>query len=112
MKRVEAIIRPERLDFVRTSLEKLSYPGMMVSEIKGHGKQKGSTQTWRGIEVKAVFLPKIKIELVVADSAVEKVVETIVEVCQSNTVGDGKIFISPVETAVRIRTGEKGDKAI
>lgn len=112
MKRVEAIIRPERLEIVRASLESLSYPGMMITEIKGHGKQKGSSQSWRGIQVKVEFLPKIKVELVVADAEVDKVVETIAEVCKSGNVGDGKIFVSPVETAVRIRTGEKGDKAI
>jgi nitrogen regulatory protein P-II 1 len=112
MKRIEAIIRPEKLDVVRLNLEKVSYPGMMVTEIEGHGKQKGVTQQWRGQQYKVDFLPKIKVELVVPDKMVKKIVDGIVEACRTGSVGDGKIFISDVKDALRIRTLEKGEKAL
>ncbi len=112
MKKIEAIIRPEKLEVLRQHLEKIGYPGMMVTEIKGHGKQGGVTHQFRGTEYKTPFLAKIKIEIVVADSQVKKLIEAIMEICRSGAVGDGKIFIAPIDDAIRIRTGEQGDKAI
>jgi nitrogen regulatory protein P-II 1 len=111
MKRIEAIIRPEKLEVLRASLEKVS-AGMTVTEVEGHGKQKGVKQQWRGRQFQTNFLPKVKVELVVPDKAAKALLEKIVEVCQTGNVGDGKIFISTVEDALRIRTGEKGDKAL
>ena len=112
MKRIEAIIRPDVLEVLRQQLEKVGYPGIMVSEIKGHGKQRGVSHQFRGTEYKEYFLSKIRIELIVPDSQVKKLVDTIGEVCRTGAVGDGKIFISSVENAVRIRTGESGDGAL
>jgi nitrogen regulatory protein P-II 1 len=112
MKKIEAIIRPEKLDVLRMHLEKIGYPGMMVTEIRGHGKQGGISQQWRGTEYKTSFLPKTRIEIVVTDAQVTKLVDAIKEVCHSGAVGDGKVFVSTVETATRIRTGETGDAAI
>ena len=112
MKKIESIIRPEKLEILRAQLEKTGYPGMMVTEIRGHGKQGGVTHQFRGTEYKESFLPKIRIEIVVTDSQVKKITDAISEVCRSGAVGDGKIFISSVEEAIRIRTGEQGDKAI
>jgi nitrogen regulatory protein P-II 1 len=112
MKKIEAIIRPEKLELVRLHLEKTGYPGMMVTEIEGHGKQGGVSHQWRGTAYKSSFLPKIKVEIVVPNGSVKKLVDGIIEVCRSGAVGDGKIFISPVIDAIRIRTKEKGDKAV
>jgi nitrogen regulatory protein P-II 1 len=112
MKRIEAIIRPEKLDILRMELDKASYPGMMVTEIKGHGKQRGVTQQWRGTQYKVEFLPKIKVEIVAPDKSVKKLVAAIIEACHTGSVGDGKIFVSDVKDAIRIRTNEKGDKAV
>jgi nitrogen regulatory protein P-II 1 len=112
MKRIEAIIKPEKLELVRLTLEKVSYPGLMVTEIEGHGKQKGVTQQWRGQQYKVDFLPKLKLELVVPDKMVKKVVDAVVEACRTGNVGDGKIFISDVKEAIRVRTLEKGEKAL
>jgi len=112
MKRIEAIIRPEAVEVLRQQLEKVGYPGIMVSEIKGHGKQRGVSHQFRGTEYKEYFLSKTKIELIVPDSQVKKLVEAITEVCRSGAVGDGKIFITTVDDAVRIRTGESGDAAL
>lgn len=112
MKRIEAIIRPEKLEVLRIRLEEAGYPGIMVSEIKGHGKQRGVSHQWRGTEYKEFFLAKTKIELVVADSQVKKLTDVIIEVCRSKSVGDGKIFISTVDEAIRIRTGETGEAAV
>ncbi|MES2202269.1 MAG: P-II family nitrogen regulator [candidate division FCPU426 bacterium] len=112
MKKIEAIIRPEKLEPLRMYLEEIGCPGMMVTEIEGHGKQGGVQHQWRGAEYKTIFLPKIKLEIVVPDSNVKKICAGILEVCRSGAVGDGKIFISPVSDAIRIRTNEKGDKAI
>ncbi len=112
MKKVEAIVRPERLGMVRKALEELSYPGMTVSEVKGHGKQKGLTQQWRGQEYKVDFLPKLKIEIVVLDEDVSKTLNAITKSARTGEMGDGKIFVLPVENAVRIRTGDEGENAI
>ena len=112
MKKIEAIIRPDRLELLRLHLEKIGYPGMMVTEIEGHGKQRGVERQWRGTAYKATFLPKIKLEIVVPEPQVKKLVAGIIEVCRSGQVGDGKIFILPVSDAIRIRTNEKGDKAV
>jgi nitrogen regulatory protein P-II 1 len=112
MKKIQAVIRPEKLEVLQSHLEKTGYPGMMVTEIKGHGKQRGVTHQFRGTEYKTSFLPKVRVEIVTADSQVKKIVAAIVEVCRSEQVGDGKIFICPVDDAVRIRTGESGDAAV
>lgn len=112
MKKVEVIIRPEKLDAVHRALEKVGYAGVMISEIEGHGKQKGVIQQWRGEKYKVEFLPKIKVEIVVKDSEVERITKTIIESARTGEIGDGKIFIYPVDNAIRIRTGEKGDEAL
>lgn len=112
MKKIEAIVRPESLDSVRRALELIDCAGLMISEIEGHGKQKGVVQQWRGEKYKVELLPKVKIEAIVKDAEVDKIVNTIMEYARTGEIGDGKIFISPVEDAVRIRTGEKGEKAL
>ena len=112
MKRIEAIIRPEKLEVLKARLDEIGYPGMMVTEIRGHGKQGGVTHQFRGTEYKTSFLPKIKVEIVVADGQVKKLVDGISEICRSGAVGDGKVFVTSVENAVRIRTGESGDIAV
>jgi nitrogen regulatory protein P-II 1 len=112
MKRIEAIIKPERLDLLKINLENTPYPGLMVTEIEGHGKQKGVTRQWRGRQYKVDLLPKLKVEIIVPDKEVKKIVNLIIEICRSGEVGDGKIFISDVENAIRIRTSEEGDQAL
>jgi len=112
MKRIEAVVRPEVLEVLRQQLEKVGYPGVMVSEIKGHGKQRGVSHQFRGTQYKEYFLPKVRIELIVPDAQVKKITEAIAEVCRTGQVGDGKIFVSSVENAIRIRTGESGDAAL
>lgn len=112
IKRIEAIIRPERLEPLRFHLEQVGYPGMMVTELEGHGKQRGIEQQWRGTRYRTAFIPKVRVEIVCADKAVKNIVDVIVDVCRSGSVGDGKIFISPVADAIRIRTKEKGVKAL
>ncbi len=112
MKKIEAIIRPEKLEILRVQLEKVGYPGMMVTEIRGHGKQGGVTHQFRGTEYKESFLPKVRIEIVATDAQVKKLTDAISEVCKSGAVGDGKIFISAVDDAIRIRTGESCEKAV
>jgi nitrogen regulatory protein P-II 1 len=112
MKKIEAIIRPEKLEPLRLFLEEIGYPGMMVTDIEGHGRQGGVSHQWRGSQYKTTFLPKTKMEIVVPDSKVKKIVAAIIDVCRSGAVGDGKIFIIPVTDAIRIRTKEKGEKAV
>ena len=112
MKKIEAIIRPERLGKVRQALEEMSYPGITITEVKGHGKQEGITQQWRGQEYRVDLLPRAKIEIVVLDEDVARTVETIVRTARTGELGDGKIFILPVEDAVRVRTGDYGENAI
>lgn len=112
MKKIEAIIRPERLDVVRKALEGLGYPGMTLTDVRGHGRQKGLTQRWRGQEYRVEFLPKLKLEIVVLDSDVEKILGAVVREARTGETGDGKIFVIPVADAVRIRTGDEGENAI
>ena len=107
MKKIEAIIRPEKLEPLRLHLEEIGYPGMMITEIEGHGKQGGVQHQWRGTQYKTSFLPKVKMEIVVSDIRVKKLVAGIIDVCRSGNVGDGKIFILTVNDAIRIRTKEK-----
>ncbi len=112
MKKIEAIIRPEKLDDVRRALEASGYPGISITEIEGHGKQKGVTQQWRGEVYKVDLLSKTKVEIVVSDRDQEKIVSSIQKVAGTGTVGDGKIFVSDVMDAIRIRTNERGEKAL
>ncbi len=112
MKKIEAIIKPFKLDEVKEALSEIGTFGMTVTEVKGFGRQKGHTELYRGAEYVIDFLPKIKIELVVDDNMAEKVVETIMTAARTGKVGDGKIFIIPVEDAIRIRTGERGVEAL
>jgi nitrogen regulatory protein P-II 1 len=112
MKKIEAIIRPEKLEELRESLDKKGFSGMTVTEVKGRGTQKGVTLEWRVGEYKVEFLPKIKLEMVVLDKDVEEVIKTICSVCSTGSIGDGKIFVSDVSYVVRIRTGEAGVVAI
>ncbi|SNZ07102.1 nitrogen regulatory protein P-II family [Persephonella hydrogeniphila] len=112
MKKIEAIIKPFKLDEVKDAISELGTFGITVTEVKGFGRQKGHTELYRGAEYVIDFLPKIKIEIVVDDSMVEKLVEAIMTAARTGKVGDGKIFITPVEDAVRIRTGERGVEAL
>jgi nitrogen regulatory protein P-II 1 len=112
MKKVEAIIKPFKLDEVKDALSTLGNFGITITEVKGFGRQKGHTEVYRGAEYVIDFAPKIKIEVVVDDAIVEKVIEAIITAARTGKVGDGKIFISPVEDAVRIRTGERGTEAL
>tara|TARA_B100000780_G_C21079373_1_gene434608 strand:+ start:97 stop:435 length:339 start_codon:yes stop_codon:yes gene_type:complete len=112
MKKIEAIIKPFKLDEVREALSEIGVMGMTATEVKGFGRQKGHTELYRGAEYIVDFLPKVKLDLLVSDKMVDKVVDTIVKMAHTGKIGDGKIFILDVEDAVRIRTGERGDKAI
>ena len=112
MKKVEAIIKPFKLDEVKEALHEIGVQGITVSEVKGFGRQKGHTELYRGAEYVVDFLPKIKLEIVVGDEIVSGVVEAIQEAAKTGRIGDGKIFILPVDEVVRIRTGEKGEEAI
>lgn len=112
MKKIEAFIRPEKLEDIKEILEKLRLNGLSISQVMGCGSQKGWTEYIRGTEVDYNFLPKIKIELVVLDEQVEAVIENIIEKAATGNVGDGKIFVSDVQEAIRIRTKERGEKAI
>ena len=112
MKKIEAIIRPEKLEVVRRALEDAGCAGIMISEIEGHGKQKGMVQQWRGEKYKLELLPKIKIDIVVKDQDTERITGLIMDNAKTGDIGDGKIFISSIESAVRIRTGEKGESAL
>ena len=112
MKKIEAIIKPFKLEEVKDALSELGIEGMTVSEVKGFGRQKGHTEIYRGSEYTVDFLPKIKIELVVADNQAETAIGAIVKAAKTGKIGDGKVFVSSVEQAVRIRTEEKGDSAI
>ncbi|HEX2482218.1 MAG TPA: P-II family nitrogen regulator [Methylomirabilota bacterium] len=112
MKKIEAIIKPFKLDDVKEALTEIGVIGMTVMEVRGFGRQKGHTELYRGSEYTIDFLPKVKVELVVADALVPKVVETIIAAAKTGSIGDGKVFVLPVEEAVRIRTGERGEDAI
>ena len=112
MKKIEAIIKPFKLDDVREALSEIGVTGMTVLEVKGFGRQKGHTELYRGAEYVVDFLPKVKIEAVVAEDQVERCVEVISEAARTGKIGDGKIFVTPVERIVRIRTGEENESAI
>ncbi len=112
MKKIEAIIKPFKLDEVKENLNEIGIQGITVTEVKGFGRQKGHTELYRGAEYVVDFLPKIKMEIVVKDDMVQKVVETIVDTAKTGRIGDGKIFVLPMDEVIRIRTGEKGEEAI
>lgn len=112
MKLIVAIIKPFKLETVKASLAEINVEGMTVTEVKGFGRQKGHTEIYRGSEYTVDFLPKVKLEIVVADDAAAKVVQTIVDSAKTGKIGDGKIFVLPVEDVVRIRTGERGEAAV
>jgi nitrogen regulatory protein P-II 1 len=112
MKKVEAVVRPHLLDAVKTALQDVGIVGMTVTEVKGFGRQKGHTETYRGSEYKVDFLPKVKVEVVVADEIVEKVIDAVLRTAKTGKFGDGKIFVTDLSTAVRIRTGERGEEAL
>ena len=112
MKKIEAIIKPFKLDEVKEALAKEGVQGMTVSEVKGFGRQKGHTELYRGAEYVVDFLPKIKIEVVVSDELADKAVQSIVEAANTGRIGDGKIFVYEIQEAIRIRTGERGSDAV
>ncbi len=112
MKKIEAVIKPFKLDEVKDALNAMGIAGMTVTEVKGFGRQKGHVELYRGAEYDISFIPKVKIELVVSDAVADRVVATVLEKAKTGKIGDGKIFITRVEEVVRIRTGEKGDAAI
>jgi nitrogen regulatory protein P-II 1 len=112
MKKIEAIIKPFKLDDVKEALAKLGVQGMTISEVKGFGRQKGHTELYRGAEYVVDFLPKVKIEVLLDDSQAAAVTEAIITTAHTGRIGDGKIFIMPVDDAVRIRTGERGPQAV
>lgn len=112
MQKVEAIIRPEKLQVVKAALEELDHAGMTLTEVRGHGVQRGVMEQWRGRSFAVEYLTKVKVELVVVDADVDDVVDRIIEAAQTGEVGDGKIFVTPVSRAVRIRTGERDDAAL
>ena len=112
MKKIEAIIKPFKLEEVKDALSDIGIEGMTVSEVKGFGRQKGHTEIYRGSEYTVDFLPKIKLELVVADSRVDAAVAAIIKAAKTGKIGDGKVFVSSVEEAIRIRTDEKGEQAV
>lgn len=112
MKKIEAIIRPFKLDDVREALSEIGVKGMTLTEVKGYGRQKGHTEVYRGSEYKIDFLPKIKVEIIAKDAMVERIIATIVKAARTGQVGDGKIFILTVEDVIRIRTEESGEDAV
>ncbi len=112
MKKVEAIIKPFKLDDVKKALSEIGVTGLTVTEVKGFGRQKGHTELYRGAEYQVEFLPKVKIEVAVSDALVARVVDAIARAAKTDRIGDGKIFVIPIEEALRIRTGERGDEAL
>jgi nitrogen regulatory protein P-II 1 len=112
MKKVEAIIKPFKLDEVKDALNGIGIHGMTVTEVKGFGRQKGHIEVYRGTEYEVTFLPKIKIEVVIPDSIIDKVIATIIEKAKTGNIGDGKIFLYSLDDVIRIRTGDKGEAAI
>ena len=112
MKKVEAIIKPFKLDEVREALSEIGVSGLTVTEVKGFGRQKGHTDLYRGAEYVVDFLPKVKVEVIVADGLVDRAIDSIVKAARTGKIGDGKIFITAVEQVVRIRTGESGEAAV
>ena len=112
MKKIEAIIKPFKLDEVKNALTKIGVQGMTVTEVKGFGRQRGHTEVYRGAEYKIDFLPKVKLELITNDEMIPQVIETIERTAKTGKIGDGKIFVFPVEEVIRIRTGERGRDAL
>jgi len=112
MKKIEAIIRPDKLEAIVERLSELGYPGLTYTEVHGHGRQKGMKELFRGREYDIKFIPKVKIEIVVNDSKVEDIIDTIVNIASTGQIGDGKIFITKIEDAIRVRTKERGEGAI
>ncbi len=112
MKKIEAVIKPFKLDEVKDALNSIGIQGITVTEVKGFGRQKGHTELYRGAEYVVDFLPKVKLEIIASDSLVSKIIETIETAAKTGRIGDGKIFVTPVEEVVRIRTGERGEAAI
>lgn len=112
MKKIEAIVRPEKLQDVKKALEKSGYPGITITEIEGHGKQKGITQQWRGETYRVDLIPKVKVEIVASDADTENILQALQSAAYTGQVGDGKIFVYDVREVVRIRTRERGEKAL
>ncbi|MBU3687512.1 MAG: P-II family nitrogen regulator [Mycobacteriaceae bacterium] len=112
MRLITAIIKPFTLEDVKTSLEEMGVLGMTVSEVQGYGRQKGHTEVYRGAEYAVDFVPKVRVEVVVDDSAADKVVDAIVAAARTGKIGDGKVWVSPVDTVIRVRTGERGPDAL
>ncbi|HWZ72422.1 MAG TPA: P-II family nitrogen regulator [Casimicrobiaceae bacterium] len=112
MKKVEAIIKPFKLDEVREALSEIGVTGLTVTEVKGFGRQKGHTELYRGAEYVVDFLPKVKVEVILSDTLVERAIEAVVKAARTGKIGDGKIFVTTVEQVVRIRTGESGEAAV
>ena len=112
MKKIEAIIQPHKLEDVKEALKAIGIDGMTISEVRGHGRQKGHKEIYRGMEYQVDLLPKVKLEMVVPDARADEVVRTVVASARTGKIGDGKVFVSPVDEAVRIRTEETGDKAV
>jgi nitrogen regulatory protein P-II 1 len=112
MKKIEAIIRPHRVEDVREALHEIGVTGMTITEVKGIGRQKGHTETYRGSEYEISFVPKIKLEVVAPDSQVQKIISTIIRIAKTGQVGDGKIFLLPIEDVIRVRTEESGEEAL
>ena len=112
MKLIEAIVKPFKLDEVREALSELGVTGLTVTEVKGFGRQKGHTELYRGAEYVVDFLPKVKVEVVIADALVDRAIEAIVKAARTGKIGDGKIFVTAVEQVIRIRTGESGEAAV
>jgi nitrogen regulatory protein PII len=112
MKKIEAIIKPFKLDEVKDALNSIGIHGMTITEVKGFGRQKGHVEVYRGTEYEVTFLPKIKLEVVIPDSMIDKVISTIIEKAKTGNIGDGKIFLYSLEDVIRIRTGDKGEAAI
>jgi nitrogen regulatory protein P-II 1 len=112
MKKIEAIVKPFKLDEVREALSEMGVSGLTVTEVKGFGRQKGHTELYRGAEYVVDFLPKVKVEVIVADALVERAIEAIIRAARTGKIGDGKIFVTAVEQVVRIRTGESGEAAV
>ena len=112
MKKIEAIIKPFKLDEVKDALNSIGVKGMTVTEVKGYGRQKGHTEIYRGAEYVVDFIPKIKLEVIIPDEQVDQVIDTILKVAKTGKIGDGKIFVLPVERVVRVRTGETGSESV
>ena len=112
VREAEAIVRPEKLNEVRKAIEAVSYPGLTITEAEGHGKQRGLVQQWRGETYRVEFLPKVKLEIVVGDGDVDRIVQAVIKAAKTGAVGDGKIFVSDVRDVIKIRTGERGEAAL